>query len=201
MNVKKCLDMLREIKDVSFASVNEFGNPKVRIIDVMYVDDDKLVFCTARGKGFYKELTINPNVGVIGLTKNYEMIRLHGKAEKMDNQKEWIDKIFEENPSMKNVYPHDSRYILEAFCIRTGEVEYFNLGKEPIDREYFSLGQEKEVLRGYIISESCIGCGKCERSCPQKCIQKEKSYVINQKHCLHCGLCYENCPVKAINII
>lgn len=201
MNIKKCLEKLREIKDISFATVDELGNPKIRIIDIMYVDEKKIVFCTARGKKFYKELEYNPNVAITGLTQNYEMIRIHGKVEKMDNQKEWIDRIFEENSSMNNVYPGESRYILEAFCIRHGELEYFNLSKEPVYREYFSLGEEKEILRGYIINESCIGCGKCERICPQKCIQKEESYIIVQKHCLHCGLCYENCPVQAIHII
>lgn len=49
--------MLREIKDVAFATVDEDGEPQVRIIDVMLVDDDKLYFCTARGKDFYSQLT------------------------------------------------------------------------------------------------------------------------------------------------
>jgi len=37
MNAKKCLEILREIKDVAFASVDENGNPQVRIIDVMLI--------------------------------------------------------------------------------------------------------------------------------------------------------------------
>ena len=48
---------------------------------------------------------------------------------------------------------------------------------------------------GFLITDSCIHCGKCERICPQKCIIDCK---INQKHCLHCGLCAEECPVNAI---
>ena len=35
MNVSTCLNILREIKDVAFATVDENNQPQVRIIDVM----------------------------------------------------------------------------------------------------------------------------------------------------------------------
>ena len=43
---------------------------------------------------------------------------------------------------MNDVYPGESRYILEAFCIAEGEVEFFDLGKSPIYRETFTLGSD-----------------------------------------------------------
>ena len=49
MNAEKCLRILREIKDVAFATVDESGKPQIRIIDIMLVDSEKLYFCTARG--------------------------------------------------------------------------------------------------------------------------------------------------------
>ena len=52
MQAGDCLQILREIKDVSFASVDEQGNPQVRIIYVMLVEGDKLYFCTSRGRIF-----------------------------------------------------------------------------------------------------------------------------------------------------
>ena len=201
MKAYDCLKMLREIRDVAFASVDAYGNPRVRIIDVMYVDEQKLVFCTARGKDFYEELRSHPMIAITGMTKQFEMIRVHGKAEQMKNQKQWIDKIFEENASMKAVYPGETRYILEAFCIEKGEVEYFNLGKEPIDRCTVSLGNVEVRDKGYRIQESCIGCGICATKCPQSCITTGTPYVIEQAHCLHCGLCAEYCPVQAIHNI
>ena len=48
MNVQRCLEILREIKDVAFATVDEKGLPQIRIIDVMLVENEKLYFCTAR---------------------------------------------------------------------------------------------------------------------------------------------------------
>ena len=47
MNIKKCLQLLREIRDVAFATVDENGNPQVRIIDVMIVENETLYFVTA----------------------------------------------------------------------------------------------------------------------------------------------------------
>lgn len=98
MNAQECLPILREIKDVSFATVDEKGFPQVRIIDVMLIENNKLYFCSARGKDFYKQLKINNHVALCAMTKNYQMIRYSGKAQRLDNQKYWIDRIFKENP-------------------------------------------------------------------------------------------------------
>ena len=57
MNTQKCLEILREVKDVAFATVDESGMPQVRIIDVMIIEEEKLYFCTARGKDFYQQLS------------------------------------------------------------------------------------------------------------------------------------------------
>lgn len=64
------------------------------------------------------------------------------------------DIIFEEQPYLANVYPGDTREIGIIFCIDKAEVEYFNLGVNPIFRETYILGNVKE--KGYYITESCI---------------------------------------------
>ena len=66
-----------------------------------------------------------------------------GRAERLADaeQHAMIDRIFEENPSMNEVYPGDTHYILEAFVIAEGSIELFDLGQSPIC--YESLALEK----------------------------------------------------------
>lgn len=198
MTAQACLDILRGIKDVAFATVDERGLPQIRIIDVMLVEDGKLFFCTARGKAFYQQLMRSGNVAVAGMTPRYQMVRLNGKAERLVDQTKWIDRIFDKNPSMNTVYPGESRYILEPFCIAVGEVEFFDLGVSPIVRQRFSLENSAEIRQGFRITETCIGCGKCRKVCPQQCIKEGTPCQIQQENCLHCGLCAERCPVHSI---
>ena len=105
MEAQDCLQILRDVKDVTFATVDENGLPQARIVDVMIVEDGKLYFCTARGKDFYCQLTENGNVAVTGMNRDFQMIRLSGKARRLADQMKWIDRIFEENPVMNGVYP------------------------------------------------------------------------------------------------
>ena len=198
MNAAECLNILREIKDCAFATVDENGLPQNRIIDVMLVEDEKLYFLTARGKHFYNQLESGKVAAITGLNDKWQTVRLVGKVEKLAEQKYWIDRFFELNPSMNGVYPGDARYILEPFCIKDGELEFFDLSDTPIYRESFTLGSGTVTEKGFVITDNCIGCGLCETNCPQKCIEIGTPFEIHQNNCLHCGLCYENCPVQAI---
>jgi uncharacterized pyridoxamine 5'-phosphate oxidase family protein/NAD-dependent dihydropyrimidine dehydrogenase PreA subunit len=198
MNAQQCLEMLRSVKEAAFATVDENGFPQVRIIDVMLIGKEKLYFCTARGKDFYTQLIKSGQVAVTGMNAGFQMVRLTGKACRLSDQKQWIDRIFEENPSMNSVYPGKSRYILEPFCIDSGEIEWFDLGNSPIVRQSFPLGQDRMRQKGFVITDRCTGCGKCRKNCPQQCIESGSPYSIRQEHCLHCGLCSEGCPVQAI---
>ncbi|WP_139904682.1 NADH-quinone oxidoreductase subunit NuoF [Clostridium thermarum] len=60
-------------------------------------------------------------------------------------------------------------------------------------------GQCKPLL-SYEITDKCVGCTKCSRSCPVEAIKgkvKEKHVIIKDK-CIKCGACLNACPVKAI---
>lgn len=200
MTAQDCLNLLRAIKDVTFSTVDEEGLPTARIIDVMGVGEGFITFLTARGKDFHRELIHDPHVAIAGLSKEWQSVRLSGIARRVsdEGQREAVDRIFADNPSMCTVYPGDARYILEAFVVDEGTLEVFDLATEPIFRKSFSLGGANVRPQGFVITSSCIGCGTCAACCPQQCISEGTPYVIMQEHCLHCGLCCERCPVKAI---
>ncbi len=200
MDAETCLKKLQYVGVLAFATVDGAGNPQIRNISAIHYEPDAIYFFTARGKDFCKELLSDGRVQVLGYTKYKEMIRLSAKAEPVaeSEQKKWMDVIFEEQPYLSNVYPGGTRSIGIIFQIRDAQIEYFHLGVSPIFRETYVIGKGNIVPKGYEITDACIGCGKCGKNCPQRCIEKGSPYQIRQEHCLHCGNCYELCPVKAV---
>ena len=202
MDAKTCLQKLQYVGVLAFATVDEYGNPQIRNISAIHYEPEAMYFFTAKGKAFCKELLADGRVQVLGYTKYKEMIRLSARAVPVQEsgQKKWIDTIFAEQPYLSNVYPGDTRNLAGiVFQIKDAEIEYFNLGVNPIFRESYAIGNGHISLKGYQITDACIGCGKCLENCPQRCIEiKDRKAAIQQEHCLHCGNCYGVCPVKAV---
>lgn len=51
----------------------------------MLFEGEKVYFCTARDKDFYAQLMRDGNVAVTGMNREYQMIRLSGKAHRLDD--------------------------------------------------------------------------------------------------------------------
>lgn len=52
-------------------------------------------------------------------------------------------------------------------------------------------------------AETCIGCGLCDRFCPDG-VAKERedgSYDVDLRYCKGCGICADQCPVDAIEMV
>ena len=200
MDLAGCLKKMELVGVLAFATVDKEGAPQIRNISAIHYEPDALYFFTARGKNFCKELMEDGRVQILGYTRYKEMIRMSAKAYAVaeEEQAKWRDLIFEEQPYLSNVYPGETRKIGIVFCIDRAQIEYFNLGVNPIFRETYTLGDAGVGEKGYYITDACVGCGACVAVCPQRCIEEGAPYRIQRNHCLHCGNCYENCPAHAI---
>lgn len=196
-----CLRFLREVRDVAFATVDEEGLPTVRVIDVMMVEGGRLYFVAARGKAFYADVMRTRFVAIVGQSPDFRTCRLRGPVERPDDEvgrHRLVDRIFELNPAMKELYPGESRYVLEPFYLENAQGEYFDLSGKPIVRVPFALGAAREAAEGFVITDRCTECGTCAEACPEQCIVAGSPYAIVQENCLRCGLCAEECPADAI---
>lgn len=189
------LKFLRKIKSVAFATMED-GKPCNRIIDVMLIEDDKIYFLTARGKAFYRQIKSNPYVALVGMDEIYKTVRVSGPVKAVDRS--YVDKIFEANPMMNDLYAGEKRDILDAFCIFKGVGEIFDLSTVKPTRKRFSFGGEEIRRSGFEITEDCVACGICKESCPENAIEEGAIYQIDGDRCLECGRCNEACPHNSI---
>lgn len=195
---RRYVDLFRKVKIASAATVDREGHPHSRIINVMIAADEGMYIVTSKGKPFYEQLTETGEIALSAMCPDCQSLKFQGKVRVVE--KSWVDRVFEENPGMNEVYPGDTRYILDAFLIYEGTGEWFDLLHYPISRESFSYGVEEEKA-GFEILDSCVGCGSCLEVCPQKCITEGSPYRITAEHCLQCGACKEVCPAGAVHRI
>ena len=79
---------------------------------------------------------------------------------------------------------------------------------KPGTTSLVKTGNWRVLLYPEIDHETCIGCGMCERICPEgicfksgeKNSQGKTFYEKDLDYCKGCGLCAEVCPVKAITM-
>lgn len=130
------------------------------------------------------------------MDKNYKTVRVSGPVKMVD--REWVDKIFEANPMMNDLYADEKRDILDAFCIYEGHGDIFDLSVLPPERSRFAFGGAETIPYAFKINDNCIACGICKEACPEGAISQGDQYKINENICLECGRCYEHCPNGAI---
>ena len=189
--------LVEDIHSSVIATIDGDGRPETRVIDMMLYDKEGVYFLTAKGKAFHSRL-MEQGFIALSATKDKVSVSLRGKIRNIGQGK--LDEIFSKNAYMQEIYPGDTRTMLEVFCVYEAEGEYFDIS-EPghVVRDSFTIGNPEIRIRGYFVGKDCIGCKLCYSVCPQKCIDiSTKPVVIWQNRCLRCGRCLEICPVHAV---
>ena len=190
-----------QIHTTIIATNDENGLPVTCAIDLMDYDENGLYFLTAKGKNFYKRLITNGFLSLTGIkgenTMSCVAVSVHGSVKEIGFER--LQRLLDKNSYMYEIYPTEqARSALTVFCLYAGSGEFFDLSKKPIERFSFSFGGNIMQPNGYVITDKCIGCGKCLSVCPQNCIILDKQATIMEVNCLHCGNCMQICPSKAV---
>lgn len=204
----KIIDILKilqeQIHTTVVATNDKSGKPVTCAIDIMDYDEKGLYFLTAKGKNFYKRLKANGYLSLTGIkgdnTLSCIAVSVCGKVKEIGSER--LKRLLDKNPYMYEIYPTEqSRKALTVFCLYEGQGEWFDLSKKPIKRFSFSFGGTRTQTDGYIITDACVGCGRCLSVCPQNCILLNgQKASITQENCLRCGNCINVCPAQAVVI-
>ncbi len=219
MTIAEIYKKFDKIGCLSFATINEDGDPESRIAHLRGYDADGIYFMTMYTKSFYQHLMANNKISVCGLGANTVVqhdeegmplfdngyaIRMTGVVKEIS-----INELKAKNNPIFDlcIKDHEKYPAMVVFCISAARGDVFDYDFELTNREhkleriYFSYGGASKKYRGLVIlTEKCIACGVCKEKCSFLAIDEEAGvYKINRTHCDECGDCYLHCPVKAIS--
>lgn len=192
--------------------------PETRIAHFIAYDNEGLYFMTMNCKPFYKQLKETGKVSVLGLKAATQVkmtadrnlifdpgyfIRITGEAKEVpiEEIREKHNPMFDYGLEDVERYPNMVFFVINKY---KGEIYDYDFDKihrnHKLERERFSFGNMAYLESGFIIADSCIGCGKCEMVCTFDAISiKENGQrLILGNRCDECGNCMNACPADAI---
>lgn len=217
MTMKEIYEKFDKIGCVTF-STKAGDLIESRIAHFFACDEDGLYFRTMNTKPFYKQLREGKTVSVCGMypvtqvahdennlpsfEPGYTM-RITGDVRELSMEemeaKAAHDRNF--NVAVFDVKKYPATRIFVLYRAK-GEYYDFDYAKKhrdhKLERERFAYGGTEAEQAGLLITDSCIGCGKCAKVCTFDAIQPGEKYFIRGNRCDECGNCYMVCPVHAI---
>jgi len=106
---------------------------KTRIFESLWVEDNKVYFCTGSQKDVYKQLLNNPNASFCVENKFSPVLSVNGEVSFSEDLKH-KEKAFEILPMLKNLYQTPENPNFKVFYIDVKEVKTFSYSEGP--KEY-----------------------------------------------------------------
>lgn len=122
-------DFLNKNKDVAFATVGEDGKPKIRVFQMMKIDEkiNTLYFATSPKKEVFVQLQSRPSVELLAMSGNIS-VRISGDAV-FNVSDEVCREIYGTNPVLSRLYK--SYQDLAYFSVPIKVMDYFDLTTTP----------------------------------------------------------------------
>lgn len=125
----KVFDFLKKNKDLAFATVGNDGKPKIRVFQVMKIDEqtNTLYFATSPEKEVFKQIQSKPSVELLAMSGNIS-VRISGDV--VFNVPDTTgQEIYATNPVLPRLY--DDYRMLVYFKIPIKSLDYFDLSINP----------------------------------------------------------------------
>ena len=133
--IEKVFSFVKANKDMAFATVGEDGKPKIRVFQIMLIDEVEkvLFFATLPKKEVFKQLKNNPNIEILSYADNIS-VRISGKTF-FDVSDAVCEKIYRENPVLLRLYKQYTDLVY--FRLRIKKAEYYDLNSTTPTHECF----------------------------------------------------------------
>ncbi len=219
MTIKEIYEDFDKIGCLSFATLNpEDGYIDSRIAHFFAYDDEGIYFRTMITKPFYKQLMATKKISVCGMyPKTYVdhdenglphfapgyTMRITGDMREVSLSEIKEKAITNEHfaVAVHDIEQYPATRVFVLYCAK-GEKFDFDFEKEhrnhKLLRERFTFGGMQWIDAGLSITDSCIKCGKCKKTCSFDAIEEGSPYKIISSRCDECGSCFTVCPVNAI---
>lgn len=135
--MNEAIEFLKRQKDVAFATVGADKKPKLRVFEIMRIDEriNSIFFATSSDKEVYKQVQSNPNIELLAMQGNIS-VRVTGKVS-FDVTTTTARSIYDESPILNRLYTDYRK--LEYFRVLIDSIEYYDLSTDPPKQENYLL--------------------------------------------------------------
>ena len=208
--VEYLMRMVREMRHVAAATLDDAGLPAMHIVELVGADAEGLYFPVDRASALYAQLVAGKSIaiqGMAGSSASYDAAAsLRGRVEDLGTAAATAFARQAQPAAGADGLAGDT---MTLFRLYQAVGEWHERGCEDgcsacaFDRTPIRFGDDRvragATRRAYVITDECDGCRACVSKCPEGCIDVSSvPAVIDQDRCTRCGNCEMACFQEAI---